>query len=87
MKQDQYPPKHDFARHDFAISAIRAAVNRRADEIVAWTKKFVSFPSENRPPDGNEAAAQKWVAAECRKRKWDVDVFSPLAVRGIRKHP
>lgn len=66
---------------------IRSAVNRHADDIVAWTKKFVSFPSENRPPDGNEAAAQKWVAAECRKRKWDVDVFSPLAVRGIRKHP
>lgn len=68
-------------------SAIRSAVNRRADEIIAWTKKLVSFPSENRPPDGNEAAAQKWVAAECRRRKWEVDVFSPLAVRGIRKHP
>ncbi|MBI5684094.1 MAG: M20/M25/M40 family metallo-hydrolase [Verrucomicrobia bacterium] len=86
MKQDNLS-KHDFAPHDFAISAIRSAVNCRADEIVAWTKKFVSFPSENRPPDGNEAAAQKWVAAECRKRKWQVDVFSPLAVRGIRKHP
>jgi acetylornithine deacetylase len=62
-------------------------VNRRADEIIAWTRKFVSFPSENRPPDGREAAAQKWLAAECRKRGWEVDVFSPLAVRGIRKHP
>jgi acetylornithine deacetylase len=67
--------------------AIRNAVNRRADEIIAWTKRFVRFPSENRPPDGNEAAAQKWLAAECRKRRWEVDVFSPLAVRGIRKHP
>jgi acetylornithine deacetylase len=67
--------------------AIREAVNRRADEIIAWTKQFVSFPSENRPPDGHEAAAQKWLAAECRQRKWEVDVFSPLAVRGIRKHP
>jgi acetylornithine deacetylase len=67
--------------------AIRDAVNCRADKIIAWMKKFVSFPSENRPPDGNEAAAQRWLAKECRKRKWEVDVFSPLAVRGIRKHP
>lgn len=73
-------------QYDPSVSAIRAAVNRRADEIIAWTKRFVSFPSENRPPQGLEAAAQKWIAAECRARGWDVDVFSPLAVRGIRKH-
>jgi acetylornithine deacetylase len=67
--------------------AIREAVNRRADEIIAWTKRFISFPSENRPPNGDEAAAQSWLASECRRRKWAVDVFSPLAVRGIPKHP
>jgi acetylornithine deacetylase len=67
--------------------AIRHAVNRRANEVIAWTKEFVRFPSENRPPDGHEAAAQKWLAAECRRRNWEVDVFSPRAVRGIRAHP
>ena len=35
--------------------AIRDAVNRRAGEIIAWTKQLISFPSENRPPDGSEA--------------------------------
>ncbi len=67
--------------------AIRQAVNRRADEIIAWTMRFIRFPSENRPPNGDEAAAQRWLASECRRRKWTVDVFSPPAVRGIRKHP
>lgn len=67
--------------------AIRHAVSRRADAIIEWTKKFIRFPSENRPPHGNEAAAQKWLANECRKQRWTVDLFSPLAVRGIRKHP
>jgi acetylornithine deacetylase len=66
--------------------AIREAVHRRAHEITAWARKFISFPSENRPPHGHEAAAQQWLATECRKRKWDVDVFSPLAVRDIRRH-
>lgn len=67
--------------------AIRQAVNRHADAIVAWTQRFVRFASENRPPDGHEAAAQRWLAAECRRQGWAVEVFSPLAVRGIRQHP
>ena len=77
----------DYLMKAITASAVRAAVNRHADDIVAWTKKFVSFPSENRPPGGAEAAAQKWVATECRRQQWQVDVFSPLAVRGIRRHP
>ncbi|MBN2507932.1 MAG: M20/M25/M40 family metallo-hydrolase [Verrucomicrobia bacterium] len=73
-------------RHDLPVSAIRTAVNRRADAILAWTKRFIRFASENRPPDGAEAAAQRWLAAQCRQQAWDVEVFSPLAVRGIRRH-
>ena len=72
-----------------AITAdmIRAAVKARADEIIAWTKVLISFPSENRPPDGTEEAAQRFIAAECRKLGLELDVFSPEEVPDIQKHP
>ena len=71
-----------------AITAdqIRAAVKARADEIIAWTKALIRFPSENRPPDGAEEAAQRFIAAECRKLGLEMDIFSPEDVPDIQKH-
>ena len=67
--------------------AIRHAVNDRAGEILEFVKTLVRFPSENRPPDGNEGPAQEFLAAECRDLGLDVDVFSPDEIAGIRDHP
>jgi len=67
--------------------SIRDAVNRRAAEIIEWTKALVRFPSENRPPDGNEGPAQEFIADECRKQGWEVDLFDPGDIPGIEDHP
>ncbi len=66
---------------------IRQAVERRRSDILEWTKELVSFQSENRPPGGNEGPAQTFIADFCRKMGLDVDVFNPLEVQGIQKHP
>jgi len=67
--------------------AIRNAVQERADDIIEWAKSLIRFPSENRPPDGSERAAQEFVESECRGAGWDVDVFAPDEVPGIQEHP
>src|SRR3989304_5215730 len=66
---------------------IRGEVNKRADEIIEWAKALIRFPSENRPPDGNEGPAQKFIETECRNQGWEVDVFAPDEIPGIREHP
>jgi acetylornithine deacetylase len=72
---------------DISAGIIRGEVNKRADEIIEWAKALIRFPSENRPPDGNEGPAQKFIEAECRNQGWDVDVFSPDEIPGIKEHP
>ena len=66
---------------------IKKAVSDREDEILEWTKKLISFPSENRPPDGAEAEAQEFLGRECRELGLEVDVFSPEEIPDIRQHP
>jgi acetylornithine deacetylase len=67
--------------------AIREAVEARADEILEWTKTLIRFPSENRPPGGGEAEIQGFLAEECRKAGWEVDLFAPDEIPGIAEHP
>jgi acetylornithine deacetylase len=67
-------------------SAIRAAVENRREEILDWTRAFLRFPSENRPPRGAEADAQTFLARECRNLGWATDEFRPTDVSGIEDH-
>jgi acetylornithine deacetylase len=65
---------------------IHAAVQRRRDEILAWTLDLLRFPSENRPPAGSEAAAQDFLARQCRTLGWIVDSSRPSDVPGAAGH-
>jgi acetylornithine deacetylase len=67
-------------------AAIRRAVQERRNEILSWTKSFLSLASENRPPTGTEAAAQDFVARECRSLGLQVEEFLPTEVPGIEAH-
>jgi len=69
------------------IDAIRRALEERQSDIIEWTKMLVSFQSENRPPGGNEGPAQEFIADSCSKMGLDTDIFNPLEVQGIQKHP
>lgn len=65
---------------------IRDAIRARSEEILAWTQTLIRFPSENRPPNGNEGPAQEFIASECRSLGLEVDVFSPEELPNIRDH-
>ena len=67
--------------------AIRDAVGRNSRDIVEWTKQLIRFPSDNRPPKGQEAGVQTFIAQECRAEGLAVDVFAPEEVSGIQDHP
>jgi len=66
---------------------IRNAVVERSEEIIEWTKTLIGLASENRPPHGQEAAAQQFIADQCRQMGLEVDVFSPDEVPEITNHP
>ncbi len=67
--------------------SMRSEASRRADKIIEWTKSLIRFASENRPPDGNEGPLQQFIANECSEQGWEVDVFAPDEIPGIREHP
>lgn len=66
---------------------IARAVEQRREQILEWTKQLISFPSENRPPGGAEADAQRFLAGECRAQGWKTELSLPTEVPGIASHP
>ena len=72
---------------DISSETIRQAVENRADDIIEWTKQLIRFPSENRPPNGDESEVQNFISDQCRQLGLDVDVFAPHEVPGIEDHP
>ncbi len=63
------------------------AVEREAAEVVDLARALVRFPSENRPPHGDEGACQHYVADWMGEVFPQVDVFEPTAVAGLEAHP
>jgi acetylornithine deacetylase len=68
------------------LAAIRRAVQERRSDILSWTESFLRLASENRPPTGTEAAAQDFVARECRALGLEVEELLPTDVPNIQSH-
>src|SRR5205814_2484434 len=57
------------------------------DDLIDLTRRLVSYPTENRPPRGDEAACQAFVTAYLRRLGLKPDVFQPDEVTGAQEHP
>ena len=69
------------------LDDISQEVEKRKGEILDWAQELIRFPSENRPPDGNEGEVQTFIADSCKRMGLEVDEFTPTSVADIRKHP
>ena len=68
-------------------AAIDGWIAEHRDEAVELAREFVRIPSENRPPEGDELAVQRFLESQLRELGADVDVFSPEDVPELHGHP
>jgi acetylornithine deacetylase len=71
---------------EMSVSAAEAWLEMHKDDLVELVRKLVSFPSENRPPYGEEGPCQEFVADYLRRLGVTPDAFEPDAVDGAVDH-
>jgi acetylornithine deacetylase len=66
--------------------AHEAWLQAHRDDLLELVRDLVSFPSENRPPRGEEAPCQEYVAAFLERLGLEPDLFEPDQVGGATDH-
>ena len=66
--------------------AILEWIEEHRADVIGLTQTLVRFPSENKPPHGNEKDCQMFVADFLRDIGCEVDVFEPPEVGGLTDH-
>lgn len=67
--------------------AIDKWVDARRDMLISLVQELVQLPSRNRPPEGDELAAQRVIGHWLRQLGVEVDQYDIIAVENIHKHP
>lgn len=67
--------------------AILEWIEEHRADLIGLTQSLVRFPSQNKPPHGEEKECQMFVADFLRDIGCQVDVFSPDEVEGLTDHP
>ena len=70
-----------------SMTAADAWLTEHRDDLVTLVRELVSYPSENRPPRGEEGPCQAFVADYLRELGLEPDVFEPDEVLGAPEHP
>jgi acetylornithine deacetylase len=61
-------------------------VERHRDDVVGLTQALVRFPTEQKPPHGNERDCQLYVADVMKHLGCQVDLFTPAEVKELAGH-
>jgi acetylornithine deacetylase len=75
------------ASTDHSRATILDWVEAHRTEVISLTQSLVRFPSENKPPHGDEKDCQMFVADFLRDIGCQVDVFTPPEAEGLTEHP
>jgi acetylornithine deacetylase len=71
----------------YSRDSILEWVEAHRAEVIGLTQSLVRFPSENKPPHGQEKDCQMFVADFLRDIGCQVDIFTPPEVEGLTDHP
>jgi acetylornithine deacetylase len=71
----------------YSRDSILAWVEDHRADVIGLAQSLIHFPSENKPPHGNEKECQMFVADFLRGIGCQVDVFQPDKVEGLTTHP
>lgn len=69
-----------------AAKKIDAWIDANREDMLAFASRLIQIPSENRPPDGYEAAAQRVLQSKLEEKGATVDLFNVTDVPGITEH-
>jgi acetylornithine deacetylase len=70
-----------------AKRAILDWVEQHRADVISLTQALVRFPSEQKPPNGNERDCQLFVADFLKDLGCQVDLFTPAEVKELAAHP
>jgi acetylornithine deacetylase len=73
--------------HTPLCKQIDSWIATHAGELIETAQELVRIPTENKPPSGDEAAGQRYVADRLTKLGAVVDSFTPSEVPALTKHP
>jgi len=62
-------------------------VDRKKQRLIDITRQLVQTPSENKPPNGAEAACQHWLAGQLQNAGLQPDLYEIGSVPGLCEHP
>jgi acetylornithine deacetylase len=71
----------------YSRDAILDWVEHHRAEVIQLAQSLIRFPSENKPPHGDEKECQMFVADFLRDIGCQVDIFTPPEVEGLTDHP
>jgi len=72
---------------DYSRDSILKWIELHRAEVIGLAQSLIRFPSENKPPRGDEKDCQMFVADFLRDIGCQVDVFQPEEVEGLTDHP
>lgn len=66
---------------------ILTEIDQRRGELVRLLQNLVRIPSESSDVNGDEYECQMFIAEYLKRIDLDVDVFTPVEVKGVKGHP